>query len=182
MGMKRVYRLVHATARQRAIQDVQQAEEGWIVTVSPPTRSLEQNAALWPILQAMAEQIEWYGQSLTDEEWKDVLTAALKREKVVPGINGGFVVLGQRTSKMGKREFSDLLEFAHAFCADRGVRLWDEPAASRRLTKGVSPPSRVATCAACDATPVLSTVVTTSELGPEARAAPGRPGGSAGAE
>lgn len=126
--MKRVYRLVHATARQRAIQDVQQADEGWIVTVSPPTRSLEQNAALWPILQAMAEQIEWYGQRLTDEEWKDVLTAALKREKVVPGINGGFVVLGQRTSKMGKREFSDLLEFAHAFCADRGVRLWDEPA------------------------------------------------------
>lgn len=126
--MKRTYRLVHDTARQRAAQDVQSAPEGWIVTVSEPTRSLEQNAMLWPILQAMSKHIDWYGQKLTDEEWKDVLTAALKREKVVPGINGGFVVLGQRTSKMGKKEFSDLLELALSFCAEKGVMLRDEPA------------------------------------------------------
>ena len=61
----------------------------------------------------------WYGQKLTAEEWKDVLTAALKKEKVVPGINGGFVVLGQRTSKMSKDEFSELIELTHAFMAER---------------------------------------------------------------
>lgn len=119
--MKRVYRLVHATARQRAAQDVQSAPEGWVVTVSEPTRSLDQNAMLWPLLQAISKQVDWYGHKLTDEEWKDVLTAALKKEKVVPGINGGFVVLGQRTSKMGKKEFSELLELTLAFAAEKGV-------------------------------------------------------------
>src|SRR5574337_619315 len=121
MGMKRVYRLVHATARHRAIQDVQQADEGWVVTVSPPTRSLEQNAVLWKILSAVSKQVDWYGNKLTPEEWKDVFTAALRKEKVVPGINGGFVVLGQRTSKMSKKEFSELLELSMAFAVENGV-------------------------------------------------------------
>lgn len=122
--MKRTYKLVHPTARSRAAQDVASAPDGWVVTVSEPTRSLEQNALLWPVLQAISQQVDWYGNKLTDEEWKDVLSAGLRKEKVVPGINGGFVVLGQRTSKMGKKEFSELLDFAKWFCAEKGVKVW----------------------------------------------------------
>ena len=122
MSEKRIYRLVHDEARRRAGQDVVSAPDGWIVTVSEPTRSLDQNALMWPLLEDIARQVEWYGNRLTADEWKDVLTAALRKEKVVPGINGGFVVLGQRTSKMGKREFSELVELIYAFGAERGVR------------------------------------------------------------
>ena len=57
---------------------------------------------------------------LTDE-WKDVFSAALKKQKVVPGLDGGFVVCGQSTSRMSKREFSDLVELIYAFGAERGV-------------------------------------------------------------
>ena len=118
---KQIFIMSHDLARERAKNAIHCAPEGYVVTIQEPTRSLDQNAALWPLLGEIAKQVDWYGEKLTDENWKDMLTAALKKEKIVPGINGGFVVLGQRTSKMNKKDFSELLDFAHAFAADKGV-------------------------------------------------------------
>ncbi len=93
-------------------------------------RTLIQNALLWALLSDLAEQTDWHGMKLAPEEWKDLLSAGLTKSKVVPNIEGnGFVILGQRTSKMGKREFGDLLELVHAFGAERGVRFSDRAAA-----------------------------------------------------
>jgi len=93
-------------------------------------RSLRQNRSLWGKLKDISEQVEWYGNKLTTEEWKDVFTAALKKQKVVPGIDGGFVVIGAHTSKMSVEEMSNLMELMSAFGAERGVK-WkdyrDEP-------------------------------------------------------
>jgi len=122
MTDKRIFRLVHQQARDGAVRFVREAPDGYVVTVSEPTRNLEQNALMWPLLEDISKQIDWYGQKLGPEEWKDVLTAGLKKEKVVPGINGGFVVLGQRTSNMGKKEFSELVELIYAFGAQQGVK------------------------------------------------------------
>jgi hypothetical protein len=103
-----------------------------VVTVAEPTRSSEQNAAQWPILQAFAEQLKWpvNGEmvKLTAEEFKDILTAAFKREtaRVAMGLDGGVVMLGVRTSEMGKREFSEWLEFLHSTAALRGVEVFGE--------------------------------------------------------
>ena len=127
--MKQTYILAHPTARQRAVDAVRNAPEGFCVTVAEPTRSLEANAAQWPILQAFADQLKWpvngSMESLTAEEWKDILTAAFKREtvRVAMGLDGGMVMLGARTSQMGKREFSEWLDFLHATAAARGVEL-----------------------------------------------------------
>jgi hypothetical protein len=124
---KRVFRLVHAEARRRAEEEVRRAPDEWIVTVSEPNRTLEQNAAQWPILDAFAKQLQWpvNGQMvwMTDEEWKDVLTAAFEREtvRVAMGLDGGMVMLGLRTSKFPKGKFSDWLEFLNATAAARGV-------------------------------------------------------------
>lgn len=75
--MKRIYRLVHSEARRRAQEDVKTAPDGFVVTVAEPTRNNDQNAAQWPILQAFAEQLQWpvngRMESMTPEEWKDVL-------------------------------------------------------------------------------------------------------------
>lgn len=125
MAMKQIFRLAHDVARQRAIQAVQNAPAGYVIEIKEPTRSLDQNAKLWPMLQDISSQVEWYGQALTDDEWKDVFTAALKKQKVVPGLDGGFVICGQRTSKMPKREFSDLIELMYAFGAEHNVK-WSE--------------------------------------------------------
>ena len=92
----------------------------------PYKRSEEQNSKMWVLLTIAAKQVEWYGSRLSAEEWKDVFTASLRREKVVPGISGGFVVLGQRTSKMTKAELSDLIELITAFLTGRGISTGEE--------------------------------------------------------
>ena len=85
-------------------------------------RSLSQNRMMWANLEDIAQQVVWYGVKLTKEEWKDVLTAALKKQKVVPGIEGGFVVIGARTSKMTVAEMTELIELSTAFGTQQGVK------------------------------------------------------------
>lgn len=129
MPDKKVFKMAHAEARRRAIQAVQEAPEGYCVTVSEPTRSLSQNAALWPILQAFADQLQWpingRMEWIEPDDWKAILSAAFKQEsvRVAMGMNGGMVMLGSRTSKFGVREMSDFLEFCKATAIERDVDL-----------------------------------------------------------
>lgn len=126
--MKR-FILAHHEARRRAMAAVADAPDGHVVTVAEPTRTLEQNAAQWPILEAFSRQLVWpvNGQmvKMTPEEWKDVLTAAFRKEtvRVAMGLDGGVVMLGLRTSGFGKGKFSDWLDFLNATAAIRGVEL-----------------------------------------------------------
>lgn len=99
----------------------------WVIEVKPPTRSLDQNAKLWPMLDDVAKQVDWYGKKLSREEWKDVFTASLKKTKVVPGIDGGFVTCGLHTSTLSKQDFSDLIELIYAFGTQHEV-VWSERA------------------------------------------------------
>jgi hypothetical protein len=119
--MKQVFRLVHDQARKGAARAIADAPEGWIVEIKEPTRTLEQNALLWAALTDVSRQVEWYGRKLKQEDWKHVFTASLSRQDVVPGLDGGFVVLGKSTSRMSKREMSDLMELIFAFGAENGV-------------------------------------------------------------
>ncbi len=119
---KRVFRLVHETARKGAARECLSAPDGYIVEIKPATRSLDQNAAMWAALNDIANQTDWHGIKLSPEEFKDLLSAGLVKSKVVPNIDGtGFVILGQRTSKMNKREMGDLLDLIFAFGNERGV-------------------------------------------------------------
>jgi hypothetical protein len=93
-----------------------------VLVIRPEKRSDAQNRRLWAMLRDISEQVDWHGNKLSDEEWKDVFTAALKRQRVVPGLDGGFVVCGQRTSKMTKAEMSELQELMEAFGAQQGVK------------------------------------------------------------
>lgn len=122
---KQYFVLSHEAARQRAAHAVMSAQEGFIVEIKEPNRSLEQNSKLWSLLHDLSVQVNWHGNKLTEENWKDILSASLKQQKVVPGIDGNFVVLGQRTSKMNKKDFSELLELTYAFGAQQGVT-WSE--------------------------------------------------------
>ncbi len=97
-----------------------------VLVVKPETRSLAQNSRLWAMLTDISRQVDWYGNKLTPEEWKDVFSAALKKQKVIPGLDGGFVVCGQRTSRMTRAEMSELQELMAAFGAERGVVFHDE--------------------------------------------------------
>lgn len=98
-------------------------------------RSLEQNAKLWACLTDIARQVQWPVdgklQYLTPDDWKDILTAGLhKSQRVAQGVDGGFVMLGQRTSKMKVGEMVELIEFIQWFGAEKGVRWSEEGRAS----------------------------------------------------
>lgn len=125
--MKRVFIMAHDLARQNAIRAVQDAPDGYSVTIAEPTRNLEQNARLWAMLADISAQVDWYGKRLTSEDWKHVFSSSLRKLEVVPNLDGsGFVALGMSTSKLSKREFSDLIEIMFAFGAERGV-VWSDP-------------------------------------------------------
>lgn len=130
---KRVFRLADNFVRQRAIDAVKDAPADYVVEIKERTRSLDQNAAQWPILEAFSRQLLWpvNGQMVTmsPEEWKDVLTAAFKNEtsRLAMGLNGGVVMLGMRTREMTKKQFSDWLEFLHHVAADREVDVTPNP-------------------------------------------------------
>ena len=99
-----------------------QAGKRLVITIKPETRSLQQNARLWAMLTEISHQVDWYGRKLTAEEWKHVFSASLKKQDVVPGLDGGFVVLGLSTSKMTKSEMGDLQTLMEAFGAQQGVK------------------------------------------------------------
>jgi hypothetical protein len=117
------YRLVHQEARNRAIEAIRNAPDGWIVKILEPTRNNDQNALMWSLLSEVSAKVNWHGNKLSSEEWKDVFTASLKKQKVVPNLDGdGFVVCGQSTSKMSKRDFSELCELILAFGAQNDIK------------------------------------------------------------
>lgn len=130
-----IFVLSNDLARRRAVAAVAEASPGCIVKISPPSRTLDQNAAQWPILEAFSRQLEWPVNGrmvkMDAEDWKHVLTAAFKQQttRVAMGLDGGVVMLGARTSKMSKAEFSEWLEFLHATAADRGVTVYAGEAA-----------------------------------------------------
>lgn len=122
MSERQFFSLVHDTARQMAVRAVTRAPAGYVVEVKPKTRTLDQNALLWGLLTDLSNQVDWHGQKLTPDEWKIVMTASIRRQRVLPGIDGGFVAIGESTSKMTVKEFSDLVELINAFGAQHEVR------------------------------------------------------------
>lgn len=125
--MKRTLKLTGQLAKQSACRYVNEAPDGYVVTIAEPSRNLEQNAMLWVLLDCISKQTDWHGNKLNAEEWKDLLSAGLVQSKVVPNLTGnGFVILGQRTSKLSKSQFAALLELVMAFGAERGVDFGDE--------------------------------------------------------
>ena len=97
-------------------------------TLGRPTqkRSNDQNRLMWALLNDLSQQVQWHGLTLTPEEWKDLATAALKKHRIVPGMDGGFVMVGGHTSRMNKREFSGLLETIYSFGSEQGVAWSDD--------------------------------------------------------
>jgi hypothetical protein len=126
---KRIFVMAHPLARRRAMEAVAEAPEGYIVQVSEPTRNGSQNALLWTILDDISNQVVWHGQKLSADDWKHILTASHHKSRIAPGLDGGFVVLGQATSRMTKAEFSELLELCYAFGSEQGV-VWSEQEAT----------------------------------------------------
>jgi hypothetical protein len=134
---KQVFHLVSPIVRRNAAHAIANAPEGYRCELRPKTRTLAQNDMLWSILTDISRQVDFVVNGamvkVSPEEVKDILTAALKREtRMAMGIDGGMVILGQRTSRMTIRQMTELIELAHAFGAEKGVQ-WSPTSLGRDL-------------------------------------------------
>lgn len=99
------------------------------------TRSAAQNNLMWSCLGDLSEQVEWFGKRMTDEGWKDFITAHIEGQDVLPNMDGtGFVTIGRSksTSDMTIPEMTELIEFLHAFGDLRGVK-WSRTSLGREV-------------------------------------------------
>ena len=95
------------------------------IVLTRPRRSGDQNRLMWALLHDVSDQVEWHGQRLSPEDWKHIFSAAQYRQRVVPGIDGELVVLGQHTSRLTKEQMGELIEIIQSFGADQGVE-WSD--------------------------------------------------------
>ncbi|QII37868.1 recombination protein NinB [Rouxiella badensis] len=101
------------------------------VEVSPPKRTLSQNRKMWPLLHDLSLQVVWYGEKYDEDEWKDLITALVAKmkkqeQKTAPGIGGGVVMFGSRTSKMRVSEMVEVIEAIYWFGTEQGVTFSEE--------------------------------------------------------
>jgi hypothetical protein len=128
--MKRlIFRLVHDEAKKNAKAAIDAAGADGSVKVcviQDETRTLEQNAYMWPILRCFSKQVELPVDgslvTLEEEAWKDVMTAVFKGEQLrMVKYDGHVVLVGTSTSQMGKAQFADFLTFLLAESVERNV-------------------------------------------------------------
>lgn len=101
------------------------------IEVSPPKRTLSQNRKMWPLLHDLAVQVTWLGEKYDEDDWKDLITALVakmhKQElRTAPGIGGGVVMFGQRTSKMRVQQMVEVIEAIYWFGTEHGVRFSED--------------------------------------------------------
>jgi len=130
--MKRVFKIDSDQAKYYAVQAIKSITDytkPQQMTIEPETRKLTQNSAQWPILNAIADQVQWpingMLQTITGEDFKQILTAAWRKEqvRVAQGVDGGVVLLGHRTREFKAAEWGEWMEFLHWFASEKGVKI-----------------------------------------------------------
>jgi len=112
--------------RRKAHAWIEQAPVNTRVELKRPRRTLPQNDRMWAMLTDVASQVEWDGKKRTPEVWKDLFTASVRAAKggleVVPGLNGGIMLIGLHTSDMTVEEMGELLDWIEAWGVQNGVQ------------------------------------------------------------
>lgn len=125
--MKRKFRLVHTQARENVVKAIWEAPDGFEVTLSEPTRNLDQNALFHALCGELeASSLEWGGERPTASQWKALMVSAHSVAtgtecELVQGIEGEWVSLRESTATMTKERGSSLIEYVKAFMADQGI-------------------------------------------------------------
>lgn len=124
--------LAHPTARRLAVEAVQKAPDGYVVTVKEPTRNLLQNRALHGLLADIVKaKAKWAGRTWDIDSWRAIFASAHARAsnlpvETIPGLEGEFVALRRSTARMSKSELSGLIDYISAWMAQNGVKFSHE--------------------------------------------------------
>lgn len=114
------------SSRQKAENIVNAAPSGSVMTVKPPTRSLDQNAKMWALLSDVSRACP-QGRRLTPDVWKAVfLHACGHAVQFEHGLSGEPFPVGFRSSRLSKAQMSELIEFILAWGTENGVEWSDQ--------------------------------------------------------
>ncbi|MDU2018907.1 recombination protein NinB [Enterobacter kobei] len=129
--MKQQYCLVNDKVKRNVVAYIQSLPVNprapMVIEAREETRTDKQNRLMWPLLKDLSDQVVWYGEKLSREEWKDLITVLVNQakdeeQKSAPGINGGRVYFGVRTSKSSKAYLVDVIEAIYWFGTQQGVK------------------------------------------------------------
>lgn len=92
------------------------------------------------MLHDVSQQVLWHGNRYDEADWKDIFTAFWlkmkdKKQRSAPGIEGGVVMFGVRTSKMRKASMTELIEIMFWFGSERNVKWSDDSRRELELNK-----------------------------------------------
>lgn len=108
--------------RDYAKQLIDEAPENYVVSFKERTRSLDQNALMWALLEDIADAKPG-GRDLDKETWKAVFLFEIGiKARFEPNLGGdGMVVIPPKSSTLSVSQFSDLIECIFAFGANHGI-------------------------------------------------------------
>lgn len=112
--------------RRRAHHFVDRAPDGFVMSITEPRRTLEQNDRMWAMLTDISVQMP-NGRRHTPDDWKAIFMNACGWEcQFIEGLDGRPFPKGFRSSHLTKSQMTTLIEFMFAWGAENGVR-WSEP-------------------------------------------------------
>ena len=124
---KSIFFLEHDTARNNAIQCVQQAPDGYCVEVKQKTRTMEQNAKFHALCSDLEKAgAKWAGKPRSLIQWKVLLVSGHSiatgiETEFLLGLEGEFVNIRESTAQMGTKRLASLIEYTQAYCANNSV-------------------------------------------------------------
>lgn len=116
-------------ARDRALNAVRDAPDGYCVTIGESTRTLAQNAKFHELCTDVSKSgAKWAGKTRDAAAWKVLFVsghsiATGQGAEMVPGLENEFVNLRESTARMSKSRASSLIEYVIAWCAENNVRI-----------------------------------------------------------
>ena len=127
--MKATYKLINPHVVNNAVEAVRNAPAGHIVTISEPTRTLEQNSKLWPMLADIQRQVPSMARYSADDIKARFLHALGMEMRWLPELEGsGVFPVGMRSSTLTKTQFAALVELLYKFGAENQVKWSERPA------------------------------------------------------
>ena len=129
MSDRQTFFLVNERVHQNAIRALHDAQEGFVVTIAPKSRSSDQNAMFHAICSDIAKSGHLFaGQSRKADAWKVLLisghaTATGEGSEVVPGLEGEFVNIRESSALMSVKRAASLITYCLAYCDMNGIAL-----------------------------------------------------------
>lgn len=112
--------------REKALEGVRRAPDGYVLELREARRSDDQNSALHGLIaQIMRQRPMHNGVRMDMALWKATFLHALGEEvRFVPTLEGdGVFPLGLKTSALSKARFAELLELVLAWSAREGLQI-----------------------------------------------------------